>query len=425
MAAAKEDIEKGERAPLLRRQRDIELNMEELGMNHGWSGHYNPNDLASFRTFTMLTGTAFTDRRIWVVSGTLFLVAITVACLVLFLVKDAHKLDVGEFGSVVKYLKVFLAFMLGMFMNNSLARWWTTVNTLTDYFNNVEKLIYCANSFGFWKERRDEILRYAIVSCYCLRTEVLSTWIKKEKKLEKVWMKAFDKLTKAGYLKPAEMDSLCQVRPADRAGCTWSFIAAVLHTMFEKEGIKPQAMNRMVLQCQIAVDMVSQLKVQICIQMPFMYAHMLALLVHLNNLLVALTCGLGMGGAMSDIVHSVGKGDMAASVSSTQTFGMMLLTLFIEPILYQAFLQIGTNFCYPFGKELHHIPVTWMISDLAQNLHQMCFVADYQATKNVALGFSPRSLMRDDDEKKEDKGLLGAVSFHKTPGDDEDEEDDD
>ena len=126
-------------------------------------------------------------------------------------------------------------------------------------------------------------------------------------------MSGMEGLRDEEFLKEEEVSMLCQLRPADRAGCTWSWIAAVLHTMFEKEGIKPQAMNRMVLQCQIAVDMVSQLKVQICIQMPFMYAHMLAVLVHLNNLLVAVTCGLGMGGAMGDILHSMGTGEMGAA----------------------------------------------------------------------------------------------------------------
>ena len=100
---------------------------------------------------------------------TLFIIAVMVGSLVVFLVKDAHKLDTGQFSDIVKYLKVFLASILEMFMNNSLARWWTRVNTLTNYFNNVEKLIYCANSFGFRPECRNEIMRYAIVSCYCLR----------------------------------------------------------------------------------------------------------------------------------------------------------------------------------------------------------------------------------------------------------------
>ena len=103
---------------------------------------------------------------------TLFIIAVMVGSLVVFLVKDAHKLDTGQFSDIVKHLKVFLAFILEMFMNNSLACWWTTVYTFTDYFNNVEKLIYCANSFGFCPECRNEIMRYAIVSCYCLRTEV-------------------------------------------------------------------------------------------------------------------------------------------------------------------------------------------------------------------------------------------------------------
>ena len=47
-------------------------------------------------------------------------------------------------------------------------------------------------------------MRYAIVSCYCLRTEVLSTWSKKDKKMEKVWRQAFSKLVEAELLKKEE-----------------------------------------------------------------------------------------------------------------------------------------------------------------------------------------------------------------------------
>ena len=63
-------------------------------------------------------------------------------------------------------------------------------------------------------------------------------------------------------------------------------------------------------------------------------------------------------------------------VEDWQTFIVYLVTLFFEPMLYQAFLQIGANFCYPFGTENHHVPLGAMIKDLEKNLAQMCFVVD-------------------------------------------------
>ena len=134
--------------------------------------------------------------------------------LVFFFMPNAHKMDTSEYDTIVKYLKVFLAFMLGMFMNNSLARWWVTVNTVTDSFNGVEKLVYCANSFGVAQARRTEIIRYCIVSCYCLRTEVLNAWTKDEDELVRQWTRAFNKLHKSGYLSDDEVGSLIASAPS-------------------------------------------------------------------------------------------------------------------------------------------------------------------------------------------------------------------
>merc|ERR1719169_386402 len=169
-------------------------------MKKSWSGHYNPNELATFTTFRYRMGTVFMDRHIWMVVGSLGMVAIAVAACMIFLLHDPHMLNTEKFDMIVKYLKVFLAFMLGMFMNNSLTRWWQTVNTTTDYFNNVEKLLFLANAFGVPQHRRAEVIRYAIASCVCLRTEVCQTWEKNRDKIRAAWSDTLDELERDGYL---------------------------------------------------------------------------------------------------------------------------------------------------------------------------------------------------------------------------------
>jgi predicted membrane chloride channel (bestrophin family) len=364
-----------------------DMNLEELHLKRGWTGHYDPNQLAwFFTTFRLTTGTVLMDSHIWKVVGALCLVAVCIATCVIFLLPDPHMLDTGKFETIVKYLKVFLAFMLGLFMNNSLTRWWQTVNTTTDYFNNVEKLLFMANAFGVPPNRRAEIIRYAIASCICLRTEGCQTWEKDENKIRDAWASTIDELLDDGYLLDDEVDVLLTIRPGDRAVCIWGWISAVLCVMFNQEDMKPMAMNRLTQQCQVAVDMVSQLKVQICIQLPFMYAHMMACMVHLNNVLVATNCGLGLGGSIADILHG-SKATMrhasqhentvnVATFEGAQSTIVYLVTLLFEPMLYQAFLQIGANFCYPFGVEDHHVPLHAMILDLETNLQQMCYVLD-------------------------------------------------
>merc|ERR1719265_3066046 len=67
------------------------------------------------------------------------------------------------------------------------------------------------------------------------------------------------------------------------------------------------------------------------------------------------------------------KDGFEGTVEPSQMLGMNLLVVLVEPTLYQAFLQISTNYCYPFGHQRHHVPVQWMIDDLVQNIHQMDF----------------------------------------------------
>merc|ERR1719498_2106322 len=77
-------------------------------------------------------------------------------------------------------------------------------------------------------------------------------------------------------------------------------------------------------------------------------------------------------------------------IGDIQTFVVSLVTLFFEPMLYQAFLQIGANFCYPFGTENHHVPLGAMIKDLEKNLQQMCFVVDSRVHGIKEMPTSPK-----------------------------------
>jgi len=369
-----EEWEDGEGDPLLRKEKE-EMNLTKLGIHTGWNGHYNPSHLASFRTFTYLSGTVFFNRGIWMVCGVLVILAFSIAMVTVTLLPGTH--DLGKFETIVKYIKVFIAFMLGMFMNNSLQRWWQTVNTLTDYFCNIEKLIFCVNSFGVqhYGNARDELVRLSVLSCEMLRAEVLCLWSPPED-ARREWTRTFDQMEDEGLLTSIEREALCQVRPADRSVSPWSWISDLLFELFETQGLKPAAMNRMVVQCQIAVHLASQLRIQVSVQMPFMYAHMMSLLVYMNNFLVAVMCGMSLGASLGQMSHAHSSKNYDNMVSGAQEMGVSLLTLFIEPMLYQAFLQIGTNFCYPFGRTHDHVPVHRMITDLRVNINQMNFLID-------------------------------------------------
>merc|ERR1719443_864169 len=119
---------------------------------------------------------------------------------------------------------------------------------------------------------------------------------------------------------------------------------------------------------QSAQDGIRTVKTSVGVQIPFIYTHMLATLVLLNNILCATTFGLTMGASLGAIFSHYGLrsplywGIPAEKATQTpgQAMQAMVVSMFAcltAPLMYQAFLQISLALAQPFaidGKQTNH-----------------------------------------------------------------------
>merc|ERR1719265_440977 len=357
---------------------------------------YNPEVLSSWRIFMMASGTIFLSRRIWCLIATLAGIAITIMVLVMVIVPSPKKLSTERFQQISAFLKVFIAFMLGLFMNNALARWWNLTMKVTEIMLSIKKMIYCLNAVGAPAEPRNEIQRLCLQAVYLWVTEVHTVWLNDED-AEEEWESVFAKLHHKGLIKQHEHDFLLQM-PAEHGKClratsVFGWIGCRITDVVANHKIPPPIHARLMMMANDADDKINLSKIFSQVQMPFMYTHMLALLVHINNILVAVTCGLTMGAAAGEI-YQRHKQDGSGGVpprdvyTAVQTLGVNMLIMVINPLLYQAFLQIAATLCYPFGdhgESWARLPLQRYLNELEEHLNWMS-IMDEKERKRAEAG---------------------------------------
>jgi hypothetical protein len=120
------------------------------------------------------------------------------------------------------------------------------------------------------------------------------------------------------------------------------------------------------------------------IQMPFPYAHMLATLVHINNYVLAVICGITMGSAIGRL-HQVlavgaqscyvGRGHIGAFKcvmtelsDPVQLMFSQLLVVLLIPFFYQTFLQIAAFMCSPVNHDEFALPIASFVKRIEKDL---------------------------------------------------------
>eukprot|EP00746_Dinoflagellata_sp_MGD_P136752 gnl/MRDRNA2_/MRDRNA2_70633_c0_seq1.p1 gnl/MRDRNA2_/MRDRNA2_70633_c0~~gnl/MRDRNA2_/MRDRNA2_70633_c0_seq1.p1 ORF type:complete len:425 (-),score=81.37 gnl/MRDRNA2_/MRDRNA2_70633_c0_seq1:119-1393(-) len=364
------------------------------------SGHkiitYNPEVLSSFRIFIMFQGTVFLSKRIWILVASLVCVALSVMCIVIFCVPSPKKLSTERFAQMSAFLKVFIAFMLGLFLNNALQRWWNLTMKVTEIMLSIKKMIYCLNSVGAPAEPRDEIQRLCIVAVNLWICEVHTVWLNDDV-AEEEWESCFTKLTEKGILRPHEHRFLLKI-PAEHGKClratsVFAWVGQRITDVVNEHSIPPPIHARLMVMANDADDKINLSKIFSQVQMPFMYTHMLAVLVHVNNLLVAITCGLTMGSAAGELYQrqrQAGSGGVPPRnvYTALQVLVVNMIIMIVNPLLYQAFLQIAATLCYPFGdhgESWARLPLQRYLNELEEHLNWMS-IMDHRERKRAAAG---------------------------------------
>jgi len=350
---------------------------------------YNPRLLLTWSVLRAVRGTVLDDGGVlWNIAVVSFVAL--VSCVTCFLaVPDLTTFKPDAFYAVVLYVKVFIAFMLGMFLSNCLGRWWDTVVALTDLFMCIRKITWLCNTHQVQPEVRDIIQRHAVLSCLVLEAEVSSLYEPPDI-VEDRWVELQGLTISEGLATRAELDKLStEADRADRSLMVWAWIGKEMGTLK-----LPPPVLTMALVCGTdAIGFIKKIKSKVQTQMPLMYTHMLAFLVHLNNLMLAVATGVSTAIMLGDVLHAFGgsrTGMLAGEAldvadepdrpgklyRAVQGILVAMLSLLVQPVIYHAFLQIGAILADPFTHESHGLPMLDYTVQLRSQLKEMNEMAD-------------------------------------------------
>jgi hypothetical protein len=201
------------------------------------------------------------------------------------------------------------------------------------------------------------------------------------------------------YIAEEERNQLetCNAGVLAKTRAIWSWIGELVsHPVTEEDAVVlPPLLVRTIVLCQACISEIEELKMNITMQMPFMYAQLLSILVHVNNTLLAMSCGMAVGSAFNEIqrrseqlsgaqeyhrrkIEVVGDLYQAIQVTCVQ-----ITILLITPMLYVAFLHIAHILCYPFGDESYHLPTETFIARLHSEIKSMSENRKYFARKHA------------------------------------------
>jgi len=341
---------------------------------------YDPIELTRVSTLFIFKGTIFGQPSMWYVLLLAFAIVGFLAVGVYKLIERFDQYDPESFstetiGSVIRSVTVAMAFLLGLYVNNAMSRWWDIIKAFESLFGAVKKLVGMLIALDVSPQCREEVARRCLLSIEMLRFEQIES--KLHGNPEDNWKELFDELMKDGALSKQERESLEMVSPQDRSFTTWTLVSKSIKA--QKEQIK-DTFKTVLKIVQEGTSAVSQLKSVANFQFPYLYTHMLAWMVHLVNILTAVCSGITIGIVVARAHQSKKNSAGYRQPIDVSAIFKELLFLFIQVFLYQAFLAIGAALSYPIVPKGHgamyRMPLQEMIAGLRKTLVKLNELAD-------------------------------------------------
>jgi len=368
---------------------------QKLGSSgHGRSVRYNPARLASWSSLVNLYGTVFAEPALWRIVGLCCAISMLVAAVVVFIPR-IHAVDVDGLNYVNNVIRVLLAFILALYMSASVGRWWSSMTALAAFFEKVRQMHLALCAMNAPQERVATVRRYCLLSSALLRYELRTMWERDAATLDKAWAKTVQLCRERAWLSAEEEPRLLAGHQEHRAEMVWSWIGSVLAAQIAdltKAGAPPAA-ARVTALAAGCMHFLHKTKASVGFQIPLTYTHTVATLVHVNNLVLAFTSGMVLAisiQAAHRYDHAMEHGETPGGKEienrregfavSVQTFLMRLFYLVISPLVYQAFLHIGSCMNDPFSDADHSAPLSEYIDDLEVALLELEYLAKQKPT---------------------------------------------
>lgn len=351
---------------------------------------YRTKSLTTWEAFSIRYTTIWCSPELWKQMAKLFGVVVVIALITIVIIPNPARMKVAKFTSVSKFLNVVVGLLLGFFLSSSMNRWYTCVNGFLELLDAIRNLQMQFVALGVPEKETILCLRYGFASAWLLygqlkletqrlasqKEDVEASRGDRDELWEKMANKVFmiDRTMQAKLLSADEVSVLKLTR--DPPGMMWMWVAALFGRLSQDGWIPPMASptyGRIMNLAQSAHGGIRQVRAAISVQAPLTYTHMLATLVHINNLLNAVTLGVVSGLAIGTSLMFNTKSSLGytnknpSSREVTADWQNMFITFmycFFGPLMYQALLIIAMHLAQPFDSEEAKIPMDRLLHQL-------------------------------------------------------------
>jgi len=293
-------------------------------------------------------------------------------------------------------LMSFVSLLLGFFLASSMNWWFKCVREFLKLLDSVRSMQMQMVALGVRKDRADTITRFGVLSAWLLHLNLtqdepptasgdLQTDVVGGKVRDKEMWAKLDSLRPSIVL-PREKLMLSQY--PEPYSLLWTWVASLIGRMAVDREIPPMASptyGRILDLVSAAFSSIREVRTLYAVKVPFIYLHTLAMFVHVNNILNAVSFGLTLGYALTQSVEI--DTDEGAEVEPIRMSARrrvrvwtVLLTQFcfsmIAPVLYLALLEVCVCISQPFRYKDARIPAVRLIRALEEDLKNTAAVAD-------------------------------------------------
>lgn len=358
---------------------------------------YTIQDLITWKALTIVKNTQWAKSSTWIMSAKLFVLSVLVALSVVAVAKEPAELKTSKFNEVGSYLNVFVGLLLGFFMSSSMNRWYASANGFMELFDSIRNLQMQLFALGVPSHMNAHCVRYGLVSAKLLAKGLNVEALPPEERA-RVGAQMWADLD-TGYENDTDVDidgtprrqsrrTMAILKPhesailqtkSDPAEMMWIWVASYIGRMAQ-DGVIPNMSSptygRIMSLAQDAHSGIVKVRANIQVQAPFIYIHMLSTLVHINNIINALTFGITAGAMVgtwlnrhySQQLHYQHTPHKDELVHDAENMVVCFFFSVVGPFLYQALLEVSVCIAQPFANQDGQIPTDRLLKMLEHDL---------------------------------------------------------
>lgn len=310
---------------------------------------YDVRYVSSVFALFRLRGTAFASRAVWVhVLGNTLVAAIVWAA-VFFGCRRPELIDTETIRQVASYASGLVGFVLVFYLSLMVGRWWEmrrdSFGGLWGAIDDLALLLAAHFPGPEAQPLKSLVLRYCLAS------------------LELTFMQArgtdgvLAGLVGQGLLTEDEKRKLEELVSKPQA--VWVWIAGVFQQLTSRGKLSSRMLVALYSICAHARSCVGRGRgvfAYLDTQLPFSYVHLIAIIVHLSNLLLAVKCGTLAAVASWNLVRPETKRDPVSDMENAQVLLLQVFFVIVVPFFYLAFLEVGASVSDPFGEKFEDFP---------------------------------------------------------------------